>query len=60
MGQKERKARYAQEVGDLWLAPYRISSISNINSYHLETLSGESIPLPVKKQLLKEYVSKGT
>jgi len=41
-------------------APLGIIDMAGINSYHLETPDGESIPLPMNGQLLKEYYSKGT
>jgi len=40
---------------NLWICPFKISDVAGVNSYHLETLNGEAIPLPMNGKLLKEY-----
>ena len=39
----------------LWLGPYIIREAAGQNSYHLSTLDGESLELPVNGQLLKMF-----
>jgi len=45
---------------NLWIGPFKIIHTAGLNSYHLETKEGESVPIPINGQLLKEYFPEGT
>ena len=39
----------------LWIGPYQITKILGENTFRLNTLQGEFIPLPINGQFLKHY-----
>lgn len=52
---RNEKPRNQGKFDNLWLGPYIIKEAARINSYHLSTLDGEQLKLPMNGQLLKLF-----